>query len=79
MIARRSWLGTYSANDRIKSETPQRLLPGWKIRAENVEMFRPTEIAIVRYRYRGARIPTPWSSPTTTAALAGPRELIHSV
>ncbi len=46
----------------------RRLLPGWKIRAENVEMFRPTEIAIVRYRYRGARIPTPWSSPTTTAA-----------
>ncbi len=46
----------------------RRFLPGWKIRAGNVEMFRPKHVAIVRYRYRGARIPTPWSSPTTTAA-----------
>lgn len=46
----------------------RRFLPGWKIRAEHVEMFRPKEVAIVRYRYRGARIPTPWSSPTPTAA-----------
>ena len=46
----------------------RRFLPGWKIRAEHVEMFHPNEVAIVRYRYRGTRIPTPWSSPTTTAA-----------
>jgi len=46
----------------------RRFLPGWKIRAGNVEMFHPKEVAIVRYRYRGTRIPTPWSSPTTTAA-----------
>lgn len=46
----------------------RRFLPGWKIRAEHIEMFRPTEVAIVRYRYRGARIPTPWSSPTPTTA-----------
>ena len=45
----------------------RRFLPSWKIRAENVEMFRPTQVAIVRYRYRGTRIPTPWSSPTTAA------------
>jgi len=31
----------------------RRFLPGWKIRAGNVEMFRPKEVAIVRYRYRG--------------------------
>jgi RNA-directed DNA polymerase len=46
----------------------RRFLAGWKLRAEHVEMFRPKEVAIVRYRYRGARIPTPWSSPTPTAA-----------
>jgi RNA-directed DNA polymerase len=46
----------------------RRFLPGWKIRAEHVEMFRPTQVAIVRYRYRGTRIPTPWSRPTTTPA-----------
>jgi RNA-directed DNA polymerase len=46
----------------------RRFLPGWKIRAGNIEMFRPTQVAIIRYRYRGTRIPTPWTSPTTTAA-----------
>jgi RNA-directed DNA polymerase len=37
----------------------RRFLPGWKIRAGNVEMFRPKTVAIERYRYRGTRIPTP--------------------
>jgi RNA-directed DNA polymerase len=40
----------------------RRHLPGWKIRDGSIEMFRPQEIVIVRYRYRGARIPTPWPS-----------------
>ena len=26
------------------------------------ELFRPRAVPIVRYRYRGARIPTPWTS-----------------
>lgn len=46
----------------------RRFLPGWKISADGIEMFRPTAVAIVRYRYRGTRIPTPWSSPSRTAA-----------
>jgi RNA-directed DNA polymerase len=45
----------------------RRFLPGWKIRAGNVELFRPKTVAIERYRYRGTRIPTPWTSPATTA------------
>jgi RNA-directed DNA polymerase len=45
----------------------RRFLPGWKIRAEGIEFFRPTVVAIQRYRYRGTRIPTPWTSATTTA------------
>jgi len=40
----------------------RRYLPGWKIRDGSVEMFRPQEVAIERYRYRGARISTPWAS-----------------
>jgi RNA-directed DNA polymerase len=40
----------------------RRHLPGWKVRDGKVEMFRPQATPIVRYRYRGARIPTPWSS-----------------
>lgn len=40
----------------------RRHLPNWQIRDGNTEMFRPRAIAIERYRYRGTRIPTPWTS-----------------
>ena len=40
----------------------RRFLPGWQIRAGRLEMFRPEAVEIVRYRYRGTRIPTPWAS-----------------
>lgn len=43
----------------------RRYLPGWEIRDDGIEMFRPNRFAIVRYRYRGTKIPTPWSSETT--------------
>jgi RNA-directed DNA polymerase len=48
-----------------KQTLVRRHLPGWKIRDGSIEMFRPQEIAIERYRYRGARIPTPWPSEAT--------------
>ena len=44
-------------------ELVRRHLPSWEIRDGNIQMFRPQAIAIVRYRYRGTRIPTPWASP----------------
>jgi RNA-directed DNA polymerase len=40
----------------------RRHLPGWKVRHGKIEMFRPQATPIVRYRYRGTRIPTPWAS-----------------
>ena len=40
----------------------RRHLPNWEIRDGTVALFRPTGIAIERYRFRGARIPTPWAS-----------------
>ena len=40
----------------------RRFLPNWQIKDGRTEMFRPQEMAIVRYRFRGARIPTPWTS-----------------
>ena len=46
----------------------RRYLPGWKISADGIEFLRATTVPIDRYRYRGTRIPTPWSSPTPTAA-----------
>ncbi len=48
----------------------RRFLPGWQIRAEGIEMFRPRAVAIERYRYRGTKIPTPWSSAPTLGAPA---------
>ena len=46
----------------------RRYLPGWRIRDGGIEMFRPNKIAIERYRYRGTKIPTPWSNVTTGPA-----------
>jgi RNA-directed DNA polymerase len=47
----------------------RRFLPGWQIRVGKIELFRPETVAIVRYRYRGVRIPTPWASaPIRTPA-----------
>jgi RNA-directed DNA polymerase len=43
----------------------RRHLPNWTVRAGGIEMFRPRAVAIERYRFRGTRIPTPWSSAPT--------------
>ncbi|EQD36927.1 RNA-directed DNA polymerase, partial [mine drainage metagenome] len=43
----------------------RRHLPNWEMRHGSIEMFRPQKVAITRYRFRGARIPTPWSNETT--------------
>jgi RNA-directed DNA polymerase len=48
-----------------KGTLVRRFLPGWEVRDGRVEMFRPQAIAIVRYRYRGTKIPTPWTSEAT--------------
>lgn len=40
----------------------RRHLPGWEIRDDQIQMFRPRKVSISRYRYRGTRIPTPWTS-----------------
>ena len=47
----------------------RRHLPGWRIHDSDIEMFRPCRVAVVRYRYRGANIPTPWDSETTQTSL----------
>ena len=40
----------------------RRLFHGWEIRDGQFELFRPQTVAIIRYRYRGAQILTPWAS-----------------
>jgi RNA-directed DNA polymerase len=43
----------------------RRYLPDWEISDDGIDLFRPASVAIVRYRYRGNTIPTPWTSQTT--------------
>jgi RNA-directed DNA polymerase len=43
-------------------ELRRRYLPGWWPAQGTVRMVNPSAVAIVRYRYRGAKIPTPWTS-----------------
>ena len=43
----------------------RRYLPNWEVRDGKVELFRPQTVPVERYRYRGTRIPTPWTSDTS--------------
>lgn len=47
-----------------------RYLPGWRPTEGKVTLFNPSSVAVTRYRYRGAQIPSPWSTSgrTDTAA-----------
>jgi len=40
----------------------RRLLPNWKVRDDGIELFRPEQVAVTRYPYRGTTIPTVWTS-----------------
>jgi len=39
----------------------------WWPEQDELRLFKPTSVAITRYRYRGAAIPSPWE--TTTKAM----------
>ena len=40
----------------------RRVLPNWQIADGRVSLFKPQTVSIIRYRYRGARIPSPWAT-----------------
>ena len=48
----------------------RRHFPHWEISADGYNMFRPRSVTVSRYRYRGTKIPTPWTSATTTGSPA---------
>ena len=50
----------------------RRFLSHWEIHDGDAAMFRPRSVVVARYRFRGARIPTPWASvgPGTPAPVA---------
>ncbi len=50
-----------------KGTLVRRFLTAWEVRDGRTVMFRPQKVAITRYRYRGTRIPTPWTSEATGA------------
>lgn len=41
----------------------RRYLHGSEIRADGILMFQPQTVAVTRYRYRGTKIPTLWTTP----------------
>jgi RNA-directed DNA polymerase len=46
----------------------RRYLHGWQIAEGGIELFMPSTVAVTRYRYRGTKIPTPWTPSTEPAA-----------
>jgi RNA-directed DNA polymerase len=42
----------------------RRHLPQWEISDDGIELFWPPAVTVSRYRYRGTKIPTPWTSTT---------------
>jgi RNA-directed DNA polymerase len=41
---------------------------GWRIAHNGVAFTGASSVTITRYRYRGSRIPTPWTPDPTAAA-----------
>jgi RNA-directed DNA polymerase len=48
-------------------ELRRRYLPGWHPQQDEARLFYPDTVAIVRYRYRGTAIPSPWATKDTIA------------
>ena len=58
------WL--YKRHPRLNKHTVnRRFLPGWRIRDDEIEFFRACRVPVTRYRYRGTRIPSPWTANAT--------------
>ena len=48
----------------------RRYLPGWWPTENEVVLFNPSTVAVTRYRYRGRRILSPWTSTTESSDTA---------
>jgi hypothetical protein len=48
----------------------RRYLPGWVPTEDGVTLFNPVTVPVTRYRYRGAKIPNPWTTTLPTACTA---------
>ena len=48
----------------------RRYLPGWVPTDARISLFNPVTVPVTRYRYRGNRIPNPWTTSLTPATTA---------
>ena len=46
----------------------RRFLHGWDVVCDGITLYKPSTVAVTRYRYRGTRIPGPWSPTADTTA-----------
>ena len=64
---RRVWRWLCNKHPRSpRKEIVRRYYVQWRPAEDEVRLHNPARIAIVRYRYRGTSIPTPWPTATTT-------------
>ncbi len=52
----------------------RRELKNWEIGEGGQLLFRPSRVPVERYRYRGARIPSPWDAEVSTVLPRTPRK-----
>ena len=45
----------------------RRYLPGWVPTDNGISLFNPVTVTVTRYRYRGTKIPNPWTATLTAA------------
>ena len=63
------WLCTKHPR-RPRRELVRRYYDNWRPVEDEVTLHNPARVAIVRYRYRGTSIPTPWPTATTEGSIA---------
>lgn len=51
----------------------KRFMHGWDIADGGIWLFKPSTVAVTRYRYRGKKIPNPWTPSTNTTRLVESR------
>lgn len=64
---RRIWRWLCSKHPRCpRKELVRRYYHNWRPVEDEVTLYNPATVAIIRYRYRGADIPSPWTAKTAT-------------
>lgn len=65
---RRVWIWSRHKHPKATvMELRRRYFPGWWPTQDKAQLFKPDTVAIVRYRYRGTAIPSPWATSQTVA------------